>query len=227
MSSPFDPHGPSQPAGHSGPSFEPAGGAPSWVPQPSTPPSADPYGQPSANPYAPASASPYGQPSADPYAAASASPYGQPSANPYGQSTDRYGQYGAGPGQYPGAQPPNLYGMDPYGTPAGNDIYGVYQYQAPTKSKAAAALLAFFLGGVGAHNFYLRQNMRGWLHVALGPLVWLLMLVFAVMAVNNPAGEDTFFALFGLLYVVTTGNGIWAFVEFIIILTKPEHELGR
>ena len=58
-----------------------------------------------------------------------------------------YGQPG-----YPGAG----YGQPAYGT-------GV----AP-KSKTTAALLAFFLGGLGIHNFYRGQKGRGFGHLGLG-----------------------------------------------------------
>lgn len=71
----------------------------------------------------------------------------------------------------------------------GKDIlqpqYGDYQ----RKSKATAALLAFFLGGFGAHNFYL-----GYTGKAIAQLILTLTLFGAII------------------------SGIWAFVEFILIL---------
>lgn len=63
--------------------------------------------------------------------------------------------------------------------------YGDYQ----RKSKATAALLAFFLGGFGAHNFYL-----GYTGKAIAQLILTLTLFGAII------------------------SGIWAFVEFILIL---------
>ena len=73
------------------------------------------------------------------------SPYGQP-ANP--------GPYGTGYNQpvYPAAGQPYAPAYGPYGVP---------------KSKTTAALLAFFLGGIGAHNFYRGQTGRGFGHIAL------------------------------------------------------------
>ena len=71
----------------------------------------------------------------------------------------------------------------------GKDIlqpqYGDYQ----RKNKATAALLAFFLGGFGAHNFYL-----GYTGKAIAQLILTLTLFGAII------------------------SGIWAFVEFILIL---------
>ena len=77
------------------------------------------------------------------------SPYGQP-ANP--------GPYGTGYNQpvYPAADQP--YAQPVYVQPYVPVAYGPY---VVPKSKAAAALLAFFLGQIGAHNFYRGQTGRG------------------------------------------------------------------
>lgn len=167
-----------------------------------------------------------------------ATPYGAPSASPapYGQGNNIYGQPpapGAQPGPYanpygqgaPGyGQPPNPYGA--YG-PAGGDIYGVYGYQGPTKSKAVAALLAFFLGGFGVHNFYLGQMGRGFGHLAIAVAGMAGLVSTGVAISSNPSADDFLFVLILVFYLLPMANGIWAFVEFIIILIKPEHELGR
>ena len=63
------------------------------------------------------------------------------------------------------------------------------------KSKVAAALLAFFLGGFGAHNFYLGYTGKAVVQLLLGTVGWLLFFIGPVVV------------------------GIWAFVEFILILT--------
>lgn len=75
----------------------------------------------------------------------------------------------------------------------------VYGHQAPPKSKMAAALLAFFLGGLGVHNFYLGYTTRGMWQLALnigGVLTTLLLIGFV--------------ALFIL--------GAWVIIDFILIL---------
>jgi len=61
--------------------------------------------------------------------------------------------------------------------------------QIPPKSKTTAALLAFFLGALGIHNFYLGYTVRG-----------VIQLILSL----------TFFGLFI--------SGPWALIEFILIL---------
>jgi TM2 domain-containing membrane protein YozV len=63
------------------------------------------------------------------------------------------------------------------------------------KSKVAAALLAFFLGGLGIHRFYLGYTGTG--------------IAFIILFVLG-------FLTLGITWVIT---GIWALVEFILILT--------
>lgn len=67
------------------------------------------------------------------------------------------------------------------------------------KSKVVAALLAWFLGSAGVHNFYLGNTKRGFVQLAL--------LVVGVL---------TSFFLVGFIFLAVVG--IWAFVEFIMIL---------
>lgn len=96
-------------------------------------------------------------------------PYGQPyqqqgpPQQPYGQQPPPYGQ----PGQQPyGQQPPpygqQQYGQQAYGQPpySQQPVYGQH-YGVSPKSKTAAAILAFFLGSLGVHNFYLGYNAKG------------------------------------------------------------------
>jgi TM2 domain-containing membrane protein YozV len=62
--------------------------------------------------------------------------------------------------------------------------------QSPLKSKGTAAVLAFFLGAFGGHNFYLGHTGRGVVQLILG------------------------LTIYGALI-----SGLWAFIEFILILT--------
>ncbi|WP_246846942.1 TM2 domain-containing protein [Corynebacterium sp. sy039] len=76
--------------------------------------------------------------------------------------------------------------------------------QAPmqsNKSVLIAAVLAFFLGGLGLHNFYLGYTKQG--------LTMLILLLIG--SVLTPI-------LIGVPIVVAVE--IWAFVEFIMILTR-------
>lgn len=67
------------------------------------------------------------------------------------------------------------------------------------KSKIAAALLALFLGTFGAHNFYL-----GYTGKAVTQLVLTII------------GYFTLILIIGAFFIAATG--IWAFIEFIMIL---------
>lgn len=80
---------------------------------------------------------------------------------------------------------------------------GVAVEQVPEvsdKKKIVAALLAFFLGGLGIHNFYLGHKKKAIIQLAL-------YLVGCVL---------TF--LLGIGAILCSAVGIWAFVEFIMIL---------
>jgi TM2 domain-containing membrane protein YozV len=82
-----------------------------------------------------------------------------------------------------------------YGQKQAPNMYDVYGTQYSDKSYIAAALLAFFLGGFGAHNFYLGYTRKAVIQLVMG-----LMTIFT----------------FGLSGIAV---GIWAFVEFILLLT--------
>ena len=140
------------------------------------------------------------------------SPYGQP-VNP--------DPYGTGYNQpvYPAAG-------QPYG-PAYGQPYG--PYVAP-KSKTTAALLAFFLGGIGAHNFYRGQTGRGFGHIAL--VVVSIICIIAAMArvadaANLPvyASPPDLSGTYILIWLVNAANGLWVFIEFIMILVSNDGSL--
>lgn len=69
--------------------------------------------------------------------------------------------------------------------------------------KIAAALFAFFLGGLGAHKFYLGYNKQG-----------VIMLVTFVLG----------FILLGIPSMII---GIIAFIEFILYLVKSDEEFEQ
>ena len=85
----------------------------------------------------------------------------------------------------------NQYG---YGQKQAPNMYDAYGTQYSDKSYIAAALLAFFLGAFGAHNFYLGYTRKAIIQLVMG-----LMTIFT----------------FGLSGIAV---GIWAFVEFILLL---------
>lgn len=68
------------------------------------------------------------------------------------------------------------------------------------KKKIVAALLAFFLGALGIHNFYLGHKKKAIIQLALTIVGYVLT------------------ALIGFGAILNSIVGIWAFVEFIMIL---------
>lgn len=68
------------------------------------------------------------------------------------------------------------------------------------KSKVSAILLALFLGGFGAHNFYLGYTGKAWCQLVLTVL-----------------GMLTSFILIGFLFTIPVA--IWVIIEFIMIIT--------
>ncbi|WP_053090985.1 TM2 domain-containing protein [Actinomyces urogenitalis] len=142
-------------------------------------------------------------------------------------SSQPYDQQGYG-------QPPQPYGQQqPYGQPGYPQPYGQQPYNPNAKSKTAAALLAFFLGGFGAHSFYRGQMKRGAGHLALMVLTVLLFIVGVVMAASHTdaygqiAGSGTVQVGDAVIManLVAGANSLWAFVEFIMILVSKDGSL--
>ncbi len=102
-----------------------------------------------------------------------------------GYSNQDYGNQGYAPGSYN------------YVPPQGNGFPGGYQGQS--KNKILAAVLAFFLGGFGVHNFYLGYNGRG-----------------ATQLILTIVGYLTVLVMIGFLFLGIVW--LWAFIEFVMIL---------
>lgn len=87
----------------------------------------------------------------------------------------------------------------------GNNAVNVFKLAGATpfegdKNKLVAALLAFFLGGLGIHKFYLGYNTAG--------IIMLCVFIFG-------------FILFAIPSLII---GVIAFIEFIIYLVTPDAE---
>ncbi|MGP9723342.1 NINE protein [Corynebacterium sp. AOP40-9SA-29] len=159
---------------------------------------------------------------------------------PYPGGSSQAGANAAGasyPGAYPGAQQGGYQGTYQGGYSAGYP--GPQGYGAPPlsrKSKVAAALFAFFLGGFGAHNFYIGNKGRAIAQLIIMVVSWVLMigaytLVFVgleaeaytsmagtVYYESNDAMVGSGAVLLLLAAVMMLALCIWALVEFVLIL---------
>ncbi|MEJ5998788.1 TM2 domain-containing protein [Corynebacterium sp. H130] len=117
-----------------------------------------------------------------------------PADNPFGVPQPQQPQMNPGYGQpMPQAQPQ----MQPqYGMPVQQQYPMAMQ---PPKQMIVAALLAFFFGGFGIHNFYLGYTNRGLTQLILMAVGLVTSLIFV-----------------GLFICMAVG--IWALVDFIMIL---------
>ena len=141
---------------------------------------------PQATPFQPQDAAQVPAPGAPAFPQASTPGYGQPGYGQPGYGQPGYGQPGYG---QPGYGQPG-YGQPGYGQPAyaaGQPVVGT----APPKQWLVAALLAFFLGALGIHNFYLGYTAKG-----------IIQLVLTITVIG------AFISV------------IWAFIEFIMIIAR-------
>ena len=158
-------------------------------------PQATPF-QPEEPAQVPAPEAPaFPQASAPVYDAATATPgsttygtaYDAPVASSYAQPEQGYGV----PGPDANAQAAYAAGQQAYGQPAyGQPAYGQPVVGAP-KQWIVAVILAFFLGTLGVHNFYLGYTTKG-----------IIQLVISLTVVG---------------LIVT---GIWAFIDFIMLIMR-------
>lgn len=79
-----------------------------------------------------------------------------------------------------------------------------------------AAILAFFLGSLGIHDFVLGNMTKGLMHLGLFALGIALMVIGLSGYVAGAGLSVPTLAIIG--YLVLVGNSIWAFVDFIRIL---------
>ena len=163
---------------------------------------------PEAPAFPQASTPSYDEATATPGSTTYGTAYDAPAASSYAQPEQGYGVPG------PDANAQGVYGADAYGQPGydqaayaagqqayGQQAYGQQAYAQPAygqpvvggapKQWIVAVLLAFFLGTLGIHNFYLGYTTRG-----------IIQLVLTL-------------TFFGLIV-----SGIWAFIDFIMLLMR-------
>ena len=182
QATPFQPEEPAQVPAPEAPAF-PQASAPVYDEATATPGSTTygtAYDAPAASSYAQPEQG-YGVPGPD------ANAQGAYGADAYGQPGYEQAAYAAGQQAY--GQP--AYGQPAYGQPAyGQPAYGQPVVGAP-KQWIVAVLLAFFLGPLGIHNFYLGYTTKG-----------IIQLVISLTVVG---------------LIVT---GIWAFIDFIMLIMR-------
>ena len=100
------------------------------------------------------------------------------------------------------------------------------------KSKIVAALLAFFLGFIGIHKFYLNKIKAGVIHVVLGIGGYILLFVGwgsifagAMAGSGGIGGMGLLLAIIGFLAVSV--NGLICLVEMVLYLTKSDADFNR
>ena len=91
------------------------------------------------------------------------------------------------------------------------------------KSRLAVSLLAAFLGGFGAHRFYMGKigSAVGMLLLGLSPASCMVGWI-VVAAISDPEAENpppAFWVFLVLMYVLAFAIGIWALIDFIIAVT--------
>ena len=90
--------------------------------------------------------------------------------------------------------------------------------------------MAFFLGWIGAHNFYRGQVGRGFGHIALDIVAIICAITAVAMAAdaaNLPvyASPPDLSGAYILIWLVNAANGLWVFIEFIMILVSNDGSL--
>lgn len=101
------------------------------------------------------------------------------------------------------------------------------------KSATTAGLLGIFLGSVGAHDWYLGNKKKGIIHVCLAASGFLVFLIASVILPSALSYRAllSWTGLISVLAMIATlmmsGNGIWGFVEGIMILTQGDAGLAK
>ena len=142
---------------------------------------------PEAPAFPQASAPVYDEATATPGSTTYGTAYDAPAASSYAQPEQGYGV----PGPDANAQGAYAAGQQAYGQPGyAQPAYGQPVVGAP-KQWIVALLLAFFLGPLGIHNFYLGYTTKG-----------IIQLVISLTVVG---------------LIVT---GIWAFIDFVMLIMR-------
>lgn len=101
--------------------------------------------------------------------------------------------------------------------------------QSNAKSSAVAGVLGVFLGAFGGHDLYLGNTKKAITHVCLcvGGLIFLIVgVILTNLSRDIPVFNMLFICLIIAAYVILVGNGIWGFIEGVIILMQGDAGLA-
>jgi hypothetical protein len=99
-------------------------------------------------------------------------------------------------------------------------IFGAVK-KSGDKSKILAAVLAFFLGNFGAHDFYLGNKKAGFIKLGLSLVGYGLYIAGLLSVATVTATETVAIPVLAIVGgVIILGVAIWALVDFIRILTE-------
>ena len=94
--------------------------------------------------------------------------------------------------------------------------------EVSSKSRLAVSLLAIFLGGFGAHRFYMGKIGTAVIMLLLGlsPIICLVIAVVAAAVYGEQDNPPALFIVFWvLMYILGLAAGIWVLVDFIIAVS--------
>lgn len=137
------------------------------------------------------------------------------------QHPPQFGRYGQAPpppqlwSTYHGQPPPPgtaAWGAPPMPPAQQHLVFHVM----PAKSMVVAYILLIFLGGFGAHDFYLRRPGSGATKIALNFIGWCFYIPGQIIAITS--GELNILLMGG--NVLHFGLGVWLFVELFTTYTR-------
>lgn len=94
-----------------------------------------------------------------------------------------------------------------------------------TKSPVVAGVLGVFLGGFGAHDWYLGKTKEAITHVCLfvgGVIMLMIGLILTSLFKDIPVLFALFVCILIAAFVIIVGNFIWGFIEGVIIIAQGD-----